>query len=358
MATGIVTIPLAGSPLVRSGVAERRENARSRASIGYLAGPENRLAEQALQAPLSGKPTVYSPLFFYGPAGSGKTHLASGLTQWWEEDPRRGPACAFTGQEFLSQFGGAVHADRVEPWRSECRSAALFVLDDLAPLAGKRSAQQELCRTLDALETTGALVVITSRCLPGQISGLSPALVSRLSAGLATPLALPGAAARRAIVESLITAWRLPMTLRAAHLFADGVGGSAPALATALAELVSTQAGGEIDVEAAQAFLRHNSDYEPPTLRSIAVQTAKYFQLTLADLKSPLRRQALVTARGVAFVLARQLTDKSLEQIGDYFGGRDHTTVLHACRRTEKLAERDNAILQALADLKRHLTLA
>jgi chromosomal replication initiator protein len=291
----------------------------------------------------------------YGPSASGKTHLAAGLAAGWRE--RRGdePVALLTGREFLEQCAAAQAGHRFDAWRRELRAVSLFVLDDLTPLAGRRAAQQELCRLLDAMDETGALVVVTCRSLPGQMAGLLPSLVSRLSAGLATPLALPGAAARRAIVGALVAARRLPMSQEAAQLLADGLATSAVALAKALAELESSAPDRQIGMATVQAFLRQASSDQRPTVRSIAVQTAKYFRLTLADLKSPARRQALVLARGVAFVLIRELTDKSLEQIGAYFGGRDHTTVLHACRRTEKLAKRDATIQQAMTDLKRRL---
>jgi chromosomal replication initiator protein len=321
----------------------------------FMAGPENRLANVALSDVLNGAETTYSPLYFYGPAGCGKTHLACGLVQWWEKSRPDSSAYLLSGAEFAEHFAAAVDADRVAPWRQECREAGLFVLEDVSQLAGKRPAQNELCHTLDALDQAGALIVVTGRALPGQTSGLVPTLCSRLSAGLAVPLALPGAGARRMIVESLAAARRMNISRAAACLLADSIAGSVPTLVATLLELEAESGGAEVDMQQVRAFITQRTATEPPTLRSIAMQTAKYFHLTLAELKSPLRRQALVTARGVAFVLARQLTDKSLEQIGAYFGGRDHTTVLHACRRTEKLSQQDATLRQAIADLKRGL---
>jgi chromosomal replication initiator protein len=356
----VVAIPLAG-PL--PGAARIGRVAESRRRAGFIAGPENRFAHVALDDVLRGQPTLYSPLVLYGPAATGKTHLVVGLANWWRERRSGEGVVLLSGRQFVDQCAAASGIRQQDAWRKECRGGSLFVLDDLAPLAGRRAAQQDLCQTLDSLEESGGLVIVTCRSLPGQMSGLSPALVGRLSAGLATPLALPGAAARRAIVESLVAALRLPMSLEAAHLLADGMASSAPSLAKALSELEASikadeSQGCEIGMKAVQSLLSQGGGCEPPTLRSIAVQTAKYFRLTLADLKSPARRQALVLARGVAFVLIRELTDKSLEQIGAYFGGRDHTTVLHACRRTEKLAKRDATVQQAMSDLKRRLSLA
>jgi chromosomal replication initiator protein len=346
----VVAIPLAGSLPGSS-----RLGASAAARARFVAGPENRLALAALDDVLGGRPTSYSPLVFYGPASSGKSHLAAGLAAAWRERHGAELVAQFTGREFVDGWAAACRLRRVDAWRREIRAASLFVLDDLAPLAMRKGPQHELCQTLDALEESGALAVVTCRALPGQLPGLAPALVGRLSAGLATPLALPGAAARRMIVEALAAARRLPITREAAHLFADGIAASVDALAKALVELEAASAGREIDVAAAQAFLSQSGGADRPTLRSIALQTAKYFRLTLAELKSPARRQALVLARGVAFVLMREMTDKSLEQIGAYFGGRDHTTVLHACRRTEKLAKRDATIQQVVADLRRRL---
>ncbi len=187
--------------------------------------------------------------------------------------------------------------------------------------------------------------------------GLSPALRSRLTSGLAVPLALPGAGARRMIVESLAATIGMRMNRAAGYLLADSIAGTVPALTSTLFDLEANCEAGEIGVQQVRAFLSRRAAARQPSLRAIALQTAKHFHLALAELKSPLRRQALVMARGVAFVLARQLTDKSLKQIGDYFGGRDHTTVLHACERTEKISKQDAAIRQAIADLKRSLTL-
>jgi len=161
------------------------------------------------------------------------------------------------------------------------------------------------------------------------------------------------------IVENVAAARGLRLSRPAAYLLADSVASNVPGLVGTLFEFASAHdQGAELDVSQVRGFLMQRSAAEPPTLRSIATHTAKYFDLTLADLKSPLRRQALVAARGVAFVLARQLTDKSLDQIGAYFGGRDHTTVLHSCRRTEKLSKQDAMLRKALADLKRLLTLS
>ncbi len=128
-------------------------------------------------------------------------------------------------------------------------------------------------------------------------------------------------------------------------------------MVAALAELEFTARAADqpVGLQWVQEFVARQSTANMPTLRDIASLTAKYFGLRLTDLKSPLRRQALVAGRGVAMYLSRQLTNKSLEQIGAFFGGRDHTTVLHGCRRTEKLLRRDRGTRQAITDLRKLL---
>ena len=245
----------------------------------------------------------------------------------------------------------------MDGWRQQLDSLGLLVLEDLGQLAGKRPAQQELLRLLDALADRDARVVVTARALPTHLNVLLPSLRSRLSAGLAVPLALPGPAARRVILERLATVRGLSLSKRALHGLADGLDGSVPILIAALSELDlrSRVEGQTIDHRRVRQYVAQRDSANMPSLRQIATLTAKYFGLSLTELKSPLRRQPLVAGRAVAMYLARQLTDKSFAQIGDYFGKRDHTTVLHGCRQTERLLRRDRTTRQAVGDLKRLL---
>ena len=151
---------------------------------------------------------------------------------------------------------------------------------------------------------------------------------------------------------------------------AAAVPGGVPALVAAIAELelaarVSGQlasgvlaTGQQVDSRRVRELIEHQNSASAPTVREIARLVARHFGLKLADLKSPQRQRSLVAARCVAMYLARQLTSASLSEIGDYFGGRDHTTVLHGCRRTEKLLTRDVAVRQAVADVRRGLASA
>jgi chromosomal replication initiator protein len=323
----------------------------------FVAGPENSLAATALLPYLERTATQFNPLVLYGPHGTGKSHLAHGLAMWWQQHFPAARVDRLAASEFARAYAAALEDQRLEAWRRQIRGLSLLIVEDLGQLTGKRGAQQELLHTLDALAQQDAMVVVTARTLPTHSSGLLSALRSRLSAGLVVPLALPGPCARRAILEHLAALRSISLPKRALHCLADGLHLSVPALISALLELeLAAQLGDEkVDSHRVRQFVAEQGSENMASLRDIACLTAKYFGLKLSDLKSPLRRQPLVAARGVAMYLARQLTKESLQQIGAFFGGRDHTTVLHGCRRTDKLLKRDRETRQAVLELKRML---
>jgi chromosomal replication initiator protein len=260
-----------------------------------------------------------------------------------------------TAADFARDYAAAVDADRVDAWRSQIRRAELFVCENLGELAGKPAAQQELIHTIDVLQAQESSLVFTAASLANHWPSLVPALRSRLSAFLAIGLALPSRATRAALLRQLAAIRGMPLSDREVSQLA-GIAGGAPQLVAALYRLaLARQAGGASETEWS---LSSDLPARQPSLREIAHATAKHLGLKLTDLKGPARQRSLVNARGVAMHLARQLTTSSLEQIGRYFGGRDHTTVLHACRRTEKLLRRDRATRQTIAELKRLLRLA
>jgi chromosomal replication initiator protein len=350
---GVLTIPLSGISFGSSQTAAPRAHRLSE----FVAGPENALAVAAFGPLLDSTSSGFSPLVLYGPHGSGKSHLARGLAEWWRRHAPDAAAECLSGAEFARQYADALSASRLEAWRSKVRGAALFILDDLSQLTDKRPAQQELLHVLDALADNGALVVVTARTFPGQWPVLLPALRGRLSAGLPVPLAFPARAARRAILERFAAARGVSLPAATLDGLAAGLHGSVPMLISAMLELelAASVEGHAVDSKRVRQLVTERTAAVQPTLRQIAGLTARYFGLKIADLKSPARRRTLVASRGVAMYLARQLTTNSLGQIGKYFGGRDHTTVLYGYRRTEELLHRDRAIRQAVAELKKFL---
>jgi chromosomal replication initiator protein len=352
MVDGIVDIPLPGR------VIDSATQDEPIAPLHFFTGPENRLVEVAVDSVLGQLPNNYNPLVLYGPSGSGKSHIAQGLAAEWKSRNRRDHVVCTTGADFARELADAIETQAVEEFRTKYRKASLLVFEDLGQLAvrqsGKLNAQEELVHTMDAAAANGGWVVVTASAAPAELSGILPVLQSRLTAGLTVPLTIPGVEARTAILQQLAIQRDIELPDPLAHMLAEGISGSAPQLAGALSQLdmLVRIDGGAIDAPTVQKYLAgRRGGPQQPSLRDIALATAHHFSLKLSELRSPVRQRAVVTARGVAIYIARRLTNESLDQIGRYFGGRDHTTVLHSCRKTESLLETDGLVRASVEQL-------
>lgn len=320
----------------------------------YIGSDENRLVQVAVES-LFADANHYRPLVFYGPSGTGKTLLASGLAERWRRARPHDTVVLTCGADYARSLAYAIDTDSVTEWRTRSAAAQLFVLDDLQQLQNKLPAQEELSHLLDRLVDSGRAVLVTSLQVPNPGDGLLPGLCSRLAAGLTVPLLAPGASARRVLLQRMAHLYAVPLSDAALDLLVSGPSEvdsnrlTVPQLNHAVVQLAYA-AGREaaaIDPEHIRLFWQEQPDLRQPTLRTIAVRVAKQFGLALSELRGPSRRSNVVRARGLAMLLARNLTDASLETIGKFFGDRDHTTVLHACRKTEASRVDDPALTQA-----------
>jgi chromosomal replication initiator protein len=385
LTNGVVILPFAGPWMADE---TNRAAASNGATREFVVGPENRLAAATIERlletpddrgldrtadrphpgpgyPLAGaegegeKIAHLSPVVFYGASGSGKSHLAHGLAEVWKRLRPNESVVLVKASEFAQQYAKAVDKHSVAAWRAPFRSADLLVLEDLIQLASKAAAQIELSQMLDALTDRGALAVITTRLPPHELTNFHAGLQSRLTAGLCVPLLLPEAEARRQILVKLCDARRIALSDNTLRTLARALVLSAPELAGVLINLehAARSTGQPLDDRLAQAYLSRRNRSRQPPLRAITTHTARHFALRVAELRSASRRRGVVVARDVAMYLARQLTSMSLKQIGHYFGGRDHTTVLHGCRKTESLMRSDVATQEAVVALRQRLAL-
>jgi chromosomal replication initiator protein len=323
----------------------------------FIAGPENALLVAAVSDLFEAASRTYNPLILHGPTGVGKSHLAHGLRERFSELHPDAVVIYETGCDFARTYAEAVEARSVPAWREERRTAALYVLDDLDELADRSAAQIEFLHTIDALLQAESRLIVTARQLPGRIPHVFPGLVSRLSAGLSVALPQPGPEAR-AIALSLMASERgVALDNDALGTLAAGLEGTMPELAGALVKL-SADVGqnARIDRATVQSFLGKRTPAKQATLREIATRTARHYALQLGDLRGPSRRQNVALARSVAMFIARQMTDSTLGAVGEYFGGRDHTTVMHGCRKMEELIARDADVRQTIHELQSALT--
>ena len=318
---------------------------------GFVAGPENQLVDAAISELLSPTGCLVSPVVLYGPSGVGKTHLALAIVAYWKAQPDHPPVKYAVAIDFARELAEAIETKTLDEFGVAYRRASLLVLEDVQHLAGKQAAQRELLQILDSLADDQARVLVTISRSPGMLDGMLPGLQSRLQAGLAVAVEPPGPVARAIIFRRLAVVREIELSESLVEFLAENVCGAVPALDAVLVEL---KMSGSMNLEAVRRWLadRH---HEEPSLREIAVATARHFSLRLGDLRSAARRRSLVVARGVAMYLCRSLTRLSLEQIGGYFGGRDHTTVSHGCQRTEVLLQTEPAIREAVVQLQSRL---
>ena len=353
---GVVNIPLAGScsggqPSLRPG------SGKAEVVAGFVSGPENRLVEAAVASLLLGRRAHYAPVVFHGPSGVGKSHLALGLVVAWKASCPRQPFVYTTAVDFARELADAVETKTSDEFGTRYRQAALLVIEDIDHLAEKSVAQEELIYTLDAVRDAGHQAVLTARKTPSRQTALVPRLRSRLAAGLTVPVAAPGLAARRVVVNRMAGAMGLDLPETVAGALAERVAATVPVLRGVLTKL-KLQAelhARAVDLAMLEEQLAERARRQTPTIEQIARATSRHFSLKLSELQSASRARAVVVARDVAMYLARSLTQQSLEKIGRYFGGRDHTTVSHGCRKMETTLKTDSVLRAVVCELRERL---
>jgi chromosomal replication initiator protein len=280
----------------------------------------------------------YSPIVLCGPSGSGKSHLACGLAAACRAWFRKQAVAYVPAADFARELAEAMQTKTLDDFRLRYRQVRLLIVEDLELLVGKPAAQRELTFTLDALEAAGGQVVITANRSPAELRGLLARLQSRLAQGLVVPLARPRREARLAILERLAKARGVKFAEGALQMLADGPKMTVPELLNTITELEfsARTPGGVIGLDGVRAQLAQRSASRHPSVHEIASMTARCFSLRLRDLRGRSRRRPTPAVRALAMYLARELTTQNLKQIGQYFGGRDHTTVSYNCRKTEE----------------------
>ena len=332
----------------------------------FVAGPANEFAHDMARRVASWSDGHFNPVVFHGPYGFGTTHLLNAIA--WEA-MRVAPhkkVIYLTAERFLSSFVRAL-IDRTGPaFKEELRAADLLLIDDVHFIAGKQSSQEELFHTLAALTQDGRRVVFTADRAPTAMSEMDARLRSHLQAGLVCGVEPADRTLRLGILEKKLELLaRQQGFSRAAarpevlQFLADRFTDSVRELEGALNTLVARTGDGvfQVGLDEAQAILRPHlrGGEKRITIDEIQKATAEHYAMKQADLISERRNRAIARPRQAAMWLAKQLTTRSLPDIGRRFGGRDHTTVLHAVRRIEELKAGDAQLARDLEVLTRKL---
>lgn len=358
VASGVVEIPLIGTPLENGG-SPSFSSVAPFALPQFVAGPENHLIEVAVAAVLEEPISAYNPLVLYGPSGSGKTHLSGGLFRAWKTLHPRRAAMLITATDFAREYRDAVETKTEDQFHVPYTRTRLLVVENLDELSGRSSVQQTLVVLLDRLLANDVWVVVTSRTAPARLNGLQEALQARLTSGLTLQLALPSLETRLVILDQVARLRGLVVDEYVLETLAEGLALPVPELVGALVQLegdARLQATA-ITLAAARRLLSERRNTRRPSLSQIAKATAKHFATSVADLRGSSRQRAIVAARNVAMYLARNLTESSLDRIGAYFGNRDHTTVSHGCWRAQERLQSEPVVRDAVAELQTKLLL-
>ncbi|MET0274178.1 MAG: chromosomal replication initiator protein DnaA [Phenylobacterium sp.] len=331
----------------------------------FVSGPANEFAFAVARRVAAWSDGHFNPVIFHGPYGFGKTHLLNALA--WEamrnEPTKR--VVYLTAERFTSTFVKAIQDKQTAAFKDELRNADLLLIDDVHFVAGKPSTQEELFHTLIALVEDGRRVVMTADRSPTELSEMEPRLRSHLQSGLVCGIEPADRSLRLGILErklaTLAQQGRFVPSARPevlqflADRFTDSVRELEGALNTLVARVGADVA--RLTLDEAQAILRpHLSCTEKKvTVDHIQKTVSEHYNLKQADLISERRARAVARPRQVALWLAKQITTRSLPDIGRRFGGRDHTTVLHAVRRIEQLKAEDPALARDVDVLLRKL---
>ena len=326
----------------------------------FVTGPSNRFAQAAALAVAEAPARAYNPLFIYGGVGLGKTHLLQAIGHFVATNHPGLSTTYVSVETFTSEFIQSLREGAIRSFKDRYRSTDVLIIDDIQSLEGKEETQEEFFHTFNALHEGGKQIVISSDRPPKAIQTLEDRLRSRFEMGLMTDIQPPDLETRIAILSNRVEAERYELRdPEVLHFIASRVSTNVRALEGALTRVVahSSIAGRPITADLAREVLEEYfpADDAPLTIEAIQQEVCSHYGVSLEELVSDRRTRRIVTPRQVAMYLSRELTDASLPAIGRSFGGRDHTTVLHAVEKIKKQMTDQGALYSAVRVLHSRL---
>jgi chromosomal replication initiator protein len=323
----------------------------------FVIGSSNRFAHAAALAVAEAPAQAYNPLFIYGSTGLGKTHLMQAIAQYVAEHSSDLSVRYVTSETFMNDFINSLRDKRIEGFKQRYRTYDLLLVDDVQFFEHKERIQEEFFHTFNSLYEAGSQIVMSSDRPPREIATLEERLRSRFEWGLITDIQPPDLETRIAILRKKVTTDGIhvpdPQVL---SFIASRISTNIRELEGALTRAVafSSLTGRSLSVELAEDVLKDvfpQGDAAEVSIRRIQELVSERFQLSMAELTGEKRSQNIVYPRQVAMYLSRELTDSSLPKIGKEFGGRDHTTVIHATSKIARLIREDRSVYNLVQEL-------
>jgi chromosomal replication initiator protein len=327
----------------------------------FVVGSSNQFAHAAALAVAEGPSRTYNPLYLYGGVGLGKTHLMCAIGHRVKERNRHLRLCYISAERFMNELINAIRYEQTLAFRDRYRSIDVLLIDDIQFIAGKERTQEEFFHTFNALHDAHKQIVLTCDRPASEIQGLEQRLISRFEWGMTADLKAPDVETRLAILNKKAAALSVRLPDPIIMFLANRIRTNVRRLEGALVRVAAYAqlSGKALDLETVETLLREILQEEGKVAISVSEiqkRVADYFDIRLADMTSKRRPENIAFPRQIAMYLTRQLTEHSLSAIGESFGGRDHGTVLHACRQVRDRMEVEAKVRQDVGYLEKQLT--
>lgn len=354
------------SPFAAASAAARDDAAREglhlRHSFAeFVVGDSNRLAFSAAQMMAAVETPQFSPLYIHGGTGQGKTHLLHSIARAYLSHFPDRPIIYMSAERFMMEFVTAMRANDSMAFKARLRAAQLLLIDDIQFIAGKGSTQEEFLHTINDLVENGARIVISADRAPHQLDAVDPRILSRLAGGLVADIQLADLDLRRAILEAKRASLAQPADIpdMVIDFLARSIRTNVRELEGGFNKLLAYAqlTGRNVDMDFAQAMLADTvrANARRITVDEIQKLCAAHYRIEPSEMRSKRRARAVARPRQVAMYLAKKMTPRSLPEIGRIFGGRDHSTVIHAVKTIEQLRQTNPEIDSDIRALQRQL---
>ncbi|MPQ43878.1 chromosomal replication initiator protein DnaA [Clostridium tarantellae] len=326
----------------------------------FVIGNSNRFAHAASLAVAESPAKAYNPLFIYGGVGLGKTHLMHAIGHYILQENPKAKVVYVSSEKFTNELINAIKDDTNEEFRNKYRKVDVLLIDDIQFIAGKERTQEEFFHTFNALHDANKQIILSSDRPPKEIPTLEDRLRSRFEWGLIADIQPPDFETRMAILKKKADVENLDVANEVMVYIATKIKSNIRELEGALIRIVaySSLTNKEITVDLASEALKDiisNKQGAPVTIETIQDTISSYFNLRIEDLKSQRRTRNIAYPRQIAMYLSRKLTDMSLPKIGEEFGGRDHTTVIHAYEKISENLKTDESLQNIINDITKKL---
>jgi chromosomal replication initiator protein len=326
----------------------------------FVSGSSNQFAYAAAMAVANNPATTYNPLFIYGGVGLGKTHLVNAIGNAILKKSPQMRICYYTSEKFMNELINSLRYNRMDEFRNKFRSMDVLLIDDIQFIAGKERTQEEFFHTFNALYESHKQIIVTSDKFPKDIPGLEERLRSRFEWGLIADIQAPDVETKLAILKMKAEQNSINLPEDVALFLANSICNNVRELEGylirigAYASLTSVPVSLEMSREVLKDILIERN--RELSVEEILKKVSLHFNIKVSDIKSAKRLKAVVLPRQIAMYISRQLTSSSYPEIGDRFGGKDHSTIIHAIRKIEKLMEEDFQLKSTIENLKKELT--